>query len=97
MQEQYAEDTSNRPLQHCSVLQRFISMFVLFICRSFSLKRYESKSLMKLCFLSPNIFKSQMVFLGDRKTTDNEDDDRVRDTVSYVVQRDEGMYVDRER
>lgn len=47
--------------------------------------------------LSSNIFESQMVFLGGRKTSDNEDDDHVRDTVSYVVQRDEGGCRQRER
>lgn len=46
--------------------------------------------------LSSNIFKSQIVFLGERKTSVNEDDDHVRDTVSYVVQRDKGWCRQRE-
>lgn len=89
MQEQYAENTSNRPPQHCSVLRRSISTFVLFIRRSFSLKLYENKSLMKLCFLSLLKFlRARWFSLVTGKTSDN-DDDHVRDTASYVVQRDE--------
>ncbi len=68
---------THRTVRFCyrSVLQRFSS-----ISRTFSLKWYESKSFMKLCFLSLlTSLRARMVFLSD--------EDQVRD---------EGMCLDSE-